>query len=180
MLSSSVQMGSKLGLTRAPLPVKAVPARAQRPTRIQVYNRTATAVVEKVNTAAELAKVRTQFDRWNASLQTKDPKKVAALYAPDAVLLPTVSNKVRTTPEEIEDYFTQFLKLQPFGTVNESDVRLLTPETAIHSGVYTFQLNKNGFPAKVQARFSFTYKKIDGQWLIIDHHSSGMPEPVAA
>uniref|UniRef100_A0A7S2QTK9 Calcium/calmodulin-dependent protein kinase II association-domain domain-containing protein n=1 Tax=Chlamydomonas chlamydogama TaxID=225041 RepID=A0A7S2QTK9_9CHLO len=180
MFSTATQMSAMSSTyTKSALPLKAAPVRPQRTVqRVQILARSA--VSDKIDAAAELAKVRGQFDRWNAALQTRDPKKVAALYAPDGVLLPTVSNKVRTTPEEIENYFTQFLQLQPFGTINESDVRLLTSETAIHSGVYTFQLNKNGFPAKVQARFSFTYKKIDGQWLIIDHHSSGMPEPVAA
>ncbi len=36
------------------------------------------------------------FDRWNAALRTGDPEKVAGLYAKDAVLLPTVSNRIRT------------------------------------------------------------------------------------
>lgn len=36
------------------------------------------------------------FDDWNQALATKDPEKVASLYAHDAVLLPTVSNEVRT------------------------------------------------------------------------------------
>jgi hypothetical protein len=37
------------------------------------------------------------FDAWNQALATKDPNKVADLYAHDAVLLPTVSNEVRQT-----------------------------------------------------------------------------------
>ena len=32
---------------------------------------------------------------WNAALATLDPEAVADLYAPDATLLPTVSNQVR-------------------------------------------------------------------------------------
>lgn len=124
----------------------------------------------------ELADIKGQFDRWNAALATLDPNKVASLYAPDGVLLPTVSNKVRTTKAEIVDYFTTFLKLKPQGVMNDSKVRLLAPDTGIHSGVYTFDVVKDGKPTKVQARFSFTYKKIDGEWLIVDHHSSGMPE----
>ena len=56
---------------------------------------------------------------------------------------------------------------------------MLAPDTAIHSGVYTFDLVKGGKPIKVQARFSFTYTRAaDGQWYIVDHHSSGMPEVV--
>lgn len=44
----------------------------------------------------ELRDLSRQFDRWNAALQTRDPETVASLYAPDGILLPTVSNKVRT------------------------------------------------------------------------------------
>ena len=124
------------------------------------------------------AEVAALFDKWNAALQTKDPKQVAALYAPTGILLPTVSNQVRTTPAEIEDYFVNFLQLHPNGKIDESNVRLLAPDTAINSGVYTFKLVVEGLPTKVQARYSFTYKKIGNQWLIVDHHSSAMPEKV--
>lgn len=124
----------------------------------------------------DIAEVEKQFDLWNAALQTGDPSKVAAMYAPSAVLLPTVSNQVRTTTEEITDYFVSFLKLKPFGTIDESNVRLLAKDLAINSGVYTFRLNKEGQETYVQARYSFTYRKIDGVWKIIDHHSSAMPE----
>eukprot|EP00798_Chlamydomonas_sp_ICE-L_P029680 gene29680-biopygen4302 len=133
----------------------------------------------KASDAEVIAEVSTQFDRWNAALQTKDPKQVAALYAKDGVLLPTVSNRVRTSPEEIEEYFSNFLQLHPNGKIDDSNVRLLAKDTAINSGVYTFDLVKDGKPAKVQARYSFTYKRLDdGQWYIVDHHSSGMPEAV--
>lgn len=33
---------------------------------------------------------------------------------------------------------------------------------------------------QVQARYSYIYRKIDGVWKIAEHHSSAMPEPVAA
>ena len=36
------------------------------------------------------------FDQWNKALQTQDPATVTALYADDAILLPTVSNVVRS------------------------------------------------------------------------------------
>ena len=35
------------------------------------------------------------------------------------MLLPTVSNKVRTSPEEIEEYFSNFLTLKPQGKIDE-------------------------------------------------------------
>ena len=48
-------------------------------------------------------KILCLFEEWNAALQTGEPEKVAALYESNAILLPTVSNKVRYTPEEIID-----------------------------------------------------------------------------
>ena len=83
-------------------------------------------------------------------------------------------------PSSQVDYFTAFLKLRPYGTLNESHVRFLTPEhdVGINSGVYTFDIVKDGEPQKVQARYSFVYRLINGDWKITEHHSSAMPEPV--
>jgi hypothetical protein len=55
------------------------------------------------------------FDRWNASLQTGDPKQVVANYADKSILLPTVSNQPRLSMAEKEDYFQHFLQSKPFG-----------------------------------------------------------------
>lgn len=44
--------------------------------------------------AALKAEVAGLFNVWNSALATLDPKKVADCYAPDGVLLPTVSNQV--------------------------------------------------------------------------------------
>ena len=43
----------------------------------------------------------------------------------DAVLLPTVSNKVRHNPAEIKDYFEHFLEAKPVGKINEQNIRRL-------------------------------------------------------
>jgi uncharacterized protein (TIGR02246 family) len=129
---------------------------------------------------AELAQIASLFDLWNSTLQTGEPEKVASLYAPDGILLPTVSNKVRTDHAGKVDYFTAFLQLKPFGVIDQSIVRFLTPEkdVASNSGIYTFTLQKPEGPVKVQARYSFVYRLIDGEWKITEHHSSAMPEPV--
>lgn len=112
------------------------------------------------------------FDQWNSALQTGDPKKVAALYESDGVLLPTVSNKVRRNHEEIEDYFVHFLAKGPVGKIDEENVRTFG-QLAINSGVYTFTF-KDG--AVVQARFTFVYRWNGEHWMIVEHHSSQMPE----
>jgi len=113
------------------------------------------------------------FDRWNSSLQTGDPHKVVANYAAKSVLLPTVSNKPRLTPEEQEDYFEHFLENKPVGKIDSRTIKI-DCTTAIDIGLYTFTFEKTG--AQVRARYTFTYKWDGKQWLITTHHSSAMPE----
>lgn len=118
------------------------------------------------------------FDRWNASLATLDPDKVLALYAPDAVLLPTISNKPRTNHEEIRDYFVQFLKKKPHGKIDFRIIKIGC-NVASDTGLYTFTLHDTkGKVGKVSARYSYVYEHLNGQWLIEHHHSSVLPEPV--
>ena len=112
------------------------------------------------------------FDTWNGALQTGDPKQVSALYASNAILLPTVSNQVRHNHAEIEDYFVHFLAKGPKGVINESNIRTFG-DVAINSGVYTFTFADGN---SVQARFSYVYRWNGQQWQIIEHHSSAMPE----
>lgn len=118
------------------------------------------------------------FDRWAAALATKDPKTVAALFASDAILEPTISNQIRDTPEEIEAYFIDFLKQSPKPTINERAIRILDDNTAVDAGVWTFDLQSNGKAVWVTARYSFVWEKRDGVWQIQLLHSSQMPEPV--
>lgn len=118
------------------------------------------------------------FDRWNASLATKDPAKVTENYAADAVLLPTVSNKPRTNAAEIKEYFIEFLKKEPQGTIDTRKVRIGC-NTASDVGTYTFKLKgDNGAVQTVAARYSYIYELRDGAWKIVHHHSSAMPEKV--
>lgn len=123
------------------------------------------------------SEVAALFERWNAALRSGDPKKVIATYAPGSILLPTLSNRVRFTASEKLDYFTYFLKRHPEGRIDD---RLIEVDcnSAVDSGIYTFRF---GDGSQVRARYTFTYKRIDGDWLISSHHSSAMPErPVPA
>ncbi len=112
------------------------------------------------------------FDEWNSALQTGDPKKVAVLYETNGILLPTVSNKVRHNHEEIEDYFVHFMAKGPVGKINEGNVRTFG-QLAINSGIYTFTFKDK---SAVQARFTFVYRWNGERWMIVEHHSSQMPE----
>lgn len=112
------------------------------------------------------------FDKWNDSLQTGNAKKVADNYLSDAVLLPTVSNKVRLTDAERVDYFEHFLEKKPVGKIESRTIRTGCNK-AIDSGVYEFTFADN---TRVKARYTFTYAWDGYEWKISSHHSSAMPE----
>lgn len=116
------------------------------------------------------------FTEWNDALATGDPDTVAALYAPDAVLIPTLSDQVRTDHAGIVDYFVGFLPIRPSAVIQQSVVSVLDADAAIDAGVYRFTLHKTDVPETVDARFTFVYQKQDGRWLIVNHHSSEMPQ----
>jgi uncharacterized protein (TIGR02246 family) len=188
--AAALMAGAQAQAETAPAPVYAVakPAKAAKiakaPTRAAPAAQ-AHAPVLQVQAAPAARPAPTErdiavlFDLWNAALQTGSPELVASLYAPDGVLLPTVSNRVRTTRAEIVDYFQHFLALQPRGTINQSFIRVMGPDLALHSGIYTFDVVREGKPEQVTARFDYLYRRVNGRWLIANHHSSKMPEPVA-
>jgi len=112
------------------------------------------------------AQIAALFDRWNESLATHDPDKVTANYAPDAVLLPTVSNRPRTDSAAIKDYFVHFLERNPRGVIDTRTIRIGC-NTASDVGTYTFLLSGKtpGTTETVKARYSFVYEWRDGRWL---------------
>lgn len=113
------------------------------------------------------------FNTWNDALQMGNAKIVTALYAEDAVLLPTVSNLPRTTPAEIEDYFTHFLEKQPFGIIKQRNVKK-GDNKITDAGIYDVEIMSAGKKEVVTARYTFAYEFRDNGWKIVHHYSSVM------
>ncbi|MET7697059.1 SgcJ/EcaC family oxidoreductase [Streptomyces sp. NPDC005485] len=162
-----------------------------RKTRIRAALVTAAALATTVTATVGISAAGTEKDSkptkkqiaalfvgWNAALQTGDPEKVTERYADDAVLLPTVSNKIRTDHAGIEDYFEHFLQNKPVGKKTKTIINVLGKNSAIDTGSYVFTLTdpKTGEKRNVNARYTFEYEKRGGEWLIVNHHSSAMPE----
>jgi uncharacterized protein (TIGR02246 family) len=116
--------------------------------------------------------------RWAAALAENDPEKLVPLYAEDGVLWGTLSPTIRTGPAALRDYFVGAVKALPNLKVSygEQSIRVYG-NAAVNSGYYTFSFVRDGETKTLPARYSFTYVKIDDQWLIVDHHSSTMPAP---
>lgn len=120
--------------------------------------------------------VRGFFNLWNDALKTGDPMKVADRYTPDAVLLPTLSNRARYDRDGIADYFVHFLAKKPTGKILEGNIKL-GPNWAQDAGIYEFAFQDG---STVQGRYSFIYSYENGVWKISNHHSSMMPEKPTA
>lgn len=112
------------------------------------------------------------FERWNESLQSGDPAKVVANYAPGSILLPTLSNRPRVSVREKADYFEHFMAGKPVGRIDRRVIHL-DCNHAIDTGLYTFHFHDGSI---IKARYTFTYQWNNDRWLITSHHSSMMPE----
>jgi len=123
--------------------------------------------------AVDQREVEALFDRWNVALRSGEPREVVSLYAPRSILLPTLSNRPRVTPQEQEDYFRYFLKDRPSGRIDFRRIHLGC-NSVVDTGLYTFSFDATG--AVAHARYSFSYAWDGARWLIVSHHSSAMPE----
>jgi uncharacterized protein (TIGR02246 family) len=128
---------------------------------------------------ADVAAAMNTWADYLAKGTTEDPGEILTLYADDAVLWGTLSSKRRDDPAAIRDYFVNAYKALPELTVTFEDpnIRVYGGDTAVNTGYYTFTFEKAGAPQSLPARYSFTLVKRDGDWQIVDHHSSAMPQP---
>lgn len=115
--------------------------------------------------------------RWIDAFNRKSTTDITALYAPDAVFLGTSSPVLRDSPALVKDYFKDLPALGD-STISLGEHRVqVFGNTAISSGFYTRSSVQNGQTVRNPARFTFVYAKRGGQWVIVTHHSSALPEP---
>ncbi|MFO7753257.1 MAG: SgcJ/EcaC family oxidoreductase [Desulfobacteraceae bacterium] len=120
----------------------------------------------------EKTEIKSLFDEWNRAIRTGDPAGVAELYVQHGVLVPTLSGRVRKNRKQIREYFEDFLSREPTARMEEANIRIFG-DLAINSGLYSFTF-RDGTTAP--ARFTFVYQWNGERWMIVEHHSSLMPE----
>jgi uncharacterized protein (TIGR02246 family) len=115
---------------------------------------------------------------WVEAFNTRDPKQIVALYAPDAVFWGTTAKTIATTPAQVWDYFKDAGQ-RPFTRVSiDAQHERVYGNIAIVSGAYTFSDVRDGVASNVRpARFTIVFRRDGDRWLIVDHHSSRVPEP---
>ena len=108
-------------------------------------------------------------------LNNEDLDGIVNLYTDNAVLWGTFSDIIRDNHSLIRDYFEAlFLKDNLKVTFGDSNLRSFG-QAAIYSGEYEFSYQDDK-EVKCPARFSFVfYRNKDGEYRIIDHHSSLVP-----
>ncbi len=115
------------------------------------------------------------IDQWAAAFSANDAEAVVKLYAPDAILLGTVSPIIAEGTAPIRDYF----KVLP-GSGNK--VTIGEPRTVVPSDAAVFATGFYEFAnprrqTQTPARFTMIFVKRGGEWLIAHHHSSVRPKP---
>lgn len=114
---------------------------------------------------------------WADAFNRRDPEKLLPLYAPDAVFWGTTSPTLRDTPAAIREYFSNMgANPQTRVTLGESRIRAFG-DLAIATGAYVFTGVRDGQPTATPARFTFVFRREDGRWPIVEHHSSAVPPP---
>jgi uncharacterized protein (TIGR02246 family) len=127
--------------------------------------------------ANERKEVDAAFAEWRSALSSGKAENVVKLYDEDAVLLATLANEPITDQKARTAYFTTLTaKPKLSAAVNKEFVKLLDDNSAIISGVYTFSFEEHGKIVQIPARYSFVYEKENGKWMIVQHHSSQMPQ----
>ena len=115
--------------------------------------------------------------KWAETFTSDNPDLILLLYAKDAVLWGTLSPTRRDDPAALREYFVKAYAALPGHKVKFGDQLIrVYGNTAINTGYYTLTFTKDGQPQTLPARYSFTYVKRGGKWLIVDHHSSVVPK----
>jgi uncharacterized protein (TIGR02246 family) len=114
--------------------------------------------------------------KWAEAIQSRDPENVLKLYHPEGSLWGTLSPVLRHGYPAISEYFDKFLQKEQLKCDFQDGVIREHQEFAFYSGSYTFTWKDSDKKVVVPARFSFVYRKVGDQWLIMEHHSSLYPE----
>jgi uncharacterized protein (TIGR02246 family) len=122
------------------------------------------------------SEIRASRQAWKNALESGNPDNVVKLYDEEGILWGTLSPVIRKDPGSIREYFVKFATLENIQVnFKEEEIRIYD-NIAINTGYYNFSWNENGKLIDIPSRYTFVYKRSGDQWLILDHHSSVIPE----
>lgn len=116
------------------------------------------------------------LDEWKKGLLSGKAENVVNKFAKDSILYATLANEPLKTTEQLTKYFEG---LQAKKDLNVKVTELNTQvfgNVAINSGLWTFSFkDESDKEVQVPARFNMVYEKQNGNWMIVNMHSSKLP-----
>lgn len=112
------------------------------------------------------------IDRWSAAYTSNDPEAIVKIYAPDAILLGTVSPVISEGTEAIRKYFSLVKGTGNKNVIQERRTIVVDENAVVVTGFYEFIRMKDGQSLPSPSRFTMLITKRDGEWHIAHHHSS--------
>lgn len=114
---------------------------------------------------------------WSSGVTTQNVNLILSLYDQKAILKPTLSPIIRTSPNDIKSYFVGSKKFNDSGFINNGINKINFTQSFINEvgnciidiGKYTFVKSDN---QKIEADYTFVYLKDKEELKIISHHSS--------
>jgi len=117
------------------------------------------------------------LNTWMQAVNNGNIEELLSLYNKSAVLIPTFSNKLLTTPEDIRDYFVKLANRDELSvSLHEKTLKIqpVKNDISILSGIYCWKLTIDGERFSFEARFSYTIDA-ESPTPILNHHSSQIP-----
>jgi hypothetical protein len=113
--------------------------------------------------------------KWE-TLFNQNSMDIVKTYSNDGVLIGTFAIKIKKGRGTIQPYFTGLFQKKKLSVKFENDVFTNELEDAyIVSGFYSFFFEEEGKMKQIRARYSYVCESINGEMLIVNHHSSEVP-----
>lgn len=135
------------------------------------------------NYTADEQSVITAAEDWQQAIDARNANAISALYDQHAHFYPTFTNAINEDPQALHQYFVNLTQKPQLQVIfDQENPRVYGDGTvAVNSGLYTFSyMGPNKKTVHVPARFTFVYVKENGQWMIVEHQSSVLPEKAKA
>jgi hypothetical protein len=159
--------------------IVAVPALLDSPGGVLVQNASTMTNLPPptANTRDEALEAAGVVEKWVAAINAGKAEDAAALYAADALLLPTFSTHALDGEEGRLDYLQSLASREGLRvSMHEKTlrVRCLPGSIQIASGIYRFSFEIDGEPLTFEARFTWVMD-VSRERPIQHHHSSQLP-----
>jgi hypothetical protein len=112
-----------------------------------------------------------------SGVNSHDLAKIVNLYAENALLIPTFSNRILNTPEKIRGYFEMLTSRDDLNVILHEKPLTVQPlggSLYAMAGIYCWRLSIEGEPLSFEARFTLLVD-LAAPSPILHHHSSQIP-----